>query len=863
MKVNLKHWDREWYQPFEKFRIRLADLINNLFKILEEYPQYIFHLDAQTIVLEDYLELYPENEEKLKGYIKSGNIIVGPWYVQNDFFLASGESTIRNILIGTKIAKKFGKCANVGYTPDQFGLCSQLPQIFKKLGIKYHIFGRGYAYYKPGNNEYKLPHDSDFYWEAPDGSCVFSVLMPYWYNNAQRFTANIDIAVKRVYEAEKNMALWSKSPYLLMMNGVDHLEAQNDLLPILDKINERLENRKIIQTSMENAIEKIEPYASAEKVKGELRYGKELDILTGTFSTRTDIKILNFNAQNMIEHKIEPLYSMIMLAGAEYYPQNEIYHMWKTLIPNHAHDSICCCSNSRVMKHMAERYLSIEEIGEELLERGCRFINNHIERNNEEGIYYFTVINTCQTAYSGVMEISFDINKKDEEKDFKIFSPEGEEIPYVIIEKKDTLHATFSPLNLPGNVSVVNYTIQVYVKDIPAFGYVNYTVRPGFAYKKPGNVKILENEYLKIDFKNNQINIYDKVNNIFCKDVLRFEDVGDNGDSYVFVPFENDLPIKAKLQSLEIVYANALKSAVKLYYTIDVPFEKNDKGRCGEIKQNKIEVIISLGKGDKAVNFDVTIENNSKYHLLRAVVNTNIHNSISYSSSVYDVIKRNSKEVDTEFRNFTQPVNGFVYKKNNKKGFAVFTKGLYEYENEDDAFLMVSLLRSVDLISRDSDIRAWAAEDNLMMGKTEVSFALMPFGTDCDIIPAMEQNINSKPLYWFDSIDTHMFVGGRPAVQDSDVDEIYYPEDEYEALKLPHKDQFINVNDKICVTALKKAENKKNVVLRMYNPTEIDVKEAVSSKKYKFLKTDLREQESQSFKGDISPKEILTLFMEK
>ena len=80
------HWDREWYQPFEKFRIRLADLINNLFKLLEEYPQYIFHLDAQTIVLEDYLELYPENEEKLKGYIKSGNIIVGPWYVQNDFF---------------------------------------------------------------------------------------------------------------------------------------------------------------------------------------------------------------------------------------------------------------------------------------------------------------------------------------------------------------------------------------------------------------------------------------------------------------------------------------------------------------------------------------------------------------------------------------------------------------------------------------------------------------------------------------------------------------------------------------------------------------------------------------------------------
>ena len=109
--------------------MRLLDLINNLMEIIEKYPNYIFHLDAQTIVLEDYLEIYPENEDLLKKYIKSGNIVVGPWYVQNDFFLSSGESTIRNVLIGRKIAKRFGKCANVAYTPEQVGLPSQLPQI--------------------------------------------------------------------------------------------------------------------------------------------------------------------------------------------------------------------------------------------------------------------------------------------------------------------------------------------------------------------------------------------------------------------------------------------------------------------------------------------------------------------------------------------------------------------------------------------------------------------------------------------------------------------------------------------------------------------------------------------------------------
>ena len=51
--ISHSHWDREWYRPFEEFRLQLTRLINNLFDILEENPDYIFHLDAQTVVLED------------------------------------------------------------------------------------------------------------------------------------------------------------------------------------------------------------------------------------------------------------------------------------------------------------------------------------------------------------------------------------------------------------------------------------------------------------------------------------------------------------------------------------------------------------------------------------------------------------------------------------------------------------------------------------------------------------------------------------------------------------------------------------------------------------------------------------------
>ena len=76
------HWDREWYQTFQQFRIRLIDLIDNLIGILENDKTFSdFTLDGQTIVLEDYLEVHPERKEILKKYITHGRIHVGPWYI--------------------------------------------------------------------------------------------------------------------------------------------------------------------------------------------------------------------------------------------------------------------------------------------------------------------------------------------------------------------------------------------------------------------------------------------------------------------------------------------------------------------------------------------------------------------------------------------------------------------------------------------------------------------------------------------------------------------------------------------------------------------------------------------------------------
>ena len=61
------HWDREWYSPFQTFRMLLVRLLDQLLPMLETDETYAhFLLDGQTAVVDDYLEIRPEAEEAIR-----------------------------------------------------------------------------------------------------------------------------------------------------------------------------------------------------------------------------------------------------------------------------------------------------------------------------------------------------------------------------------------------------------------------------------------------------------------------------------------------------------------------------------------------------------------------------------------------------------------------------------------------------------------------------------------------------------------------------------------------------------------------------------------------------------------------------
>ena len=81
------HWDREWYEPFQTFRLKLVDLLDHLIPLLESDPAYArYLLDGQMAVVDDYLEVRPEMEDRLRRLAASGRVAMGPWYILVDEF---------------------------------------------------------------------------------------------------------------------------------------------------------------------------------------------------------------------------------------------------------------------------------------------------------------------------------------------------------------------------------------------------------------------------------------------------------------------------------------------------------------------------------------------------------------------------------------------------------------------------------------------------------------------------------------------------------------------------------------------------------------------------------------------------------
>ena len=451
--ISNTHWDREWRYSFQKNRQRLVMMMDSVLEILDTNPDYkAFHLDSQTIVLQDYLEIKPHNEAKLKKYISQKRLFVGPWYILPEEFQVGGENLIRNLLIGHKMAKDFGHVMKVGYSPFSWGQISQLPQIYKGFNVPLIMFYRGV-----NSLDSK---QAEFIWEGADGTRSltsrfstmprynfyfyiyrpvvhneFPVDVEYPYhrggtafhfadselvhedysliNPVQEYHAeNLKPAVEKII---KDQLKDFTTDHIFWAEGHDTSGPNTITTKIIDDINKFIEEGEVIHSNLEDYAKGIYDDINMENlplVKGERRsaqYDNRSGNLYGyTTSARMYLKQANFKAEKWIQYYAEPLNTLAGILGMDT-RDNSVNLAWDLIVQNSAHDSIGGCSLDEIHEDNMSRYKQSIEISHCVVDRACQFITSKMNLKNDINLVIYNPLNYNRNE---VLEAYIDVPEK-------------------------------------------------------------------------------------------------------------------------------------------------------------------------------------------------------------------------------------------------------------------------------------------------------------------------------------------------------------------------------------------------------------------------------------------------------------------
>ena len=357
------HWDREWYDPYPTFRLRLVDMLDELLPRLDADPGFAhFQLDGQMAVVDDYLEVRPDEADRLSRLSAEGRLSMGPWYVLPDEFLVSGETLVRDLQLGISTAERFGGAMDVGYLPDMFGHIASMPQLLQLFGLDHAVVWRG------------VPYSVDapaFWWESPDGSRVRAEYLSAGYGNGSNMPADAHELAERIalFIAFQGSLVGDE---VLWMAGMDHEVPPVHLSRVVAELNAQSNGDE----SYSLTVGPLGDYLAAAPTEGlgvhhgELRSGARANLLMGVASNRVDVKIAAAIAERSLERLAEPLLSLWSVDPRR--SQSLLDLAWLEVIRNAAHDSICACSHDEVVDAVLHRYAEAIRTAVGLTDRAVR-----------------------------------------------------------------------------------------------------------------------------------------------------------------------------------------------------------------------------------------------------------------------------------------------------------------------------------------------------------------------------------------------------------------------------------------------------------------------------------------------------------
>ena len=314
-----------------------------------------------------------------------------------------------------------------------------------------------------------------------------------------------------------------------------------------------------------------------------------------------------------------------------------------------------------------------------------------------------------------------------------------------------------------------------------------------------------------------------------------------------------------------------LEQKCRLTYKLMLPenFDSDVNLRSANLKENAVDVYLTLRKDSRWIETEFDFDNRVEDHRLRALIKTGIVTDYTYSSAPFDVVKRDRKLTFGGLHNGDRPNSGFVDITDGDKSFAVLTEGVYEYKHcdKENGVLAFTLVRGI------RGFGTYAFKGQQMLRHINLKIALMPHSGDYTAarLEVAQKQFQCPMIAACFPADSKKFTGGRPAVQDSEIKEIFFRKDKYEAVSAAKESRLFGISGEgVAVTAVKKSENGKGYIVRFYNASENDASAAIDfcGRAGKVYFANMEETEfdeikdySDGYRVKRRPKQIVTLFV--
>ena len=528
--IPFSHFDLFWAGTREECLARGNRIIAKAVGIAKQHPEFRFLLESDNFVA-NYVETHPRSQEleDLKQLVKEGRFAIAPNWANIFHNLPSGEVHARNLLYGKRYAHDvFGVNPRVFNPTDIPGFTPQFPQLLNKADIPFMVMSR------MGPTDRPL-----FHWHSPDGSneLVWSVR---GYGLGAHLQLHGDLTEERIATIKKELEqrYGGTTGPIFIHWGVDLWAPTEKLVENVDKLNRSFSSAHFALGTPQDFFSGVAnesdpvnlsgeiPMAWPHVVDGILHLWQLAVPATRTLTAAEEFATINY------------------ALGYANYPQQDLEFLWKRLIESMDHNHDGQGGEIGDNRKMEYSQLAISHGGEiltEMLRNIAERVRIPIAKSfpivvfNGLGWQRDDLVRAHVTLYGDVVPSAIPEYKKG----LRLVDETGKRVPFYVEQTSDNISRAVDLFFVAQGVPSVGYktyflTPAEQPENIPATSQINLDRDHDLQDpRRPLGADVIENQFYRVsvDRATGGVTVFDKqLNREVCKDmqIVGVEERGTN-----------------------------------------------------------------------------------------------------------------------------------------------------------------------------------------------------------------------------------------------------------------------------------------------------------------------------------------------